>query len=281
MHCIMDDNVECRHGIARRPGGRRAIAWETGDIDLKQKTLTRKRMRLKNDTSSLLRSRPLQALLVTVAAAQVVAVGSGKTLHADQPRTLRELAARVAASEPVAQIPAVVIAAPVKIAKAQTAKATARMSASERKSAAAEELATKYRRRGFKVPPSLAAQIHAAAVANRIDPKVAFGLVRTESGFENSATSPVGAIGLTQLMPSTARWFQRGITRSDLRDPEVNLRIGFRYLRELIDKYEGDTELALTAYNRGPGTVDRVLKRGGNPDNGYAGMVLGRRNGHR
>ena len=237
-------------------------------------------MRLRNDTGSLLRSRPLQALLVMVAAAQVVAVGSGKIDRADQPRTVRELAARVASAEPVGQISAVVVAAPVKMAKAQASRAKS-PSAADRKLAAAEELARKYRRRGFKVSPSLARQIHAAAVANRIDPKVAFGLVRTESGFRSSATSPVGAIGLTQLMPATARWFQRGVTRSDLRNPEVNLRIGFRYLRELIDKYEGDTELALTAYNRGPGTVDRVLKRGGNPDNGYAGMVLGRRNSHR
>ena len=91
----------------------------------------------------------------------------------------------------------------------------------------------------------------------------------------------MGAIGLTQLMPATARWLERGTTRSDLRNPEVNLRIGFRYLRSLIDRYEGDTDLALLAYNRGPGTVDRVLKRGGNPDNGYADMVKGRRNTHR
>ncbi|HEV7589954.1 MAG TPA: lytic transglycosylase domain-containing protein [Longimicrobium sp.] len=241
-----------------------------------KKTSTKKRMRLRNDTGSLLRSRPLQALLVMVAAAQVVAVGSGKAVHADQPRTLRELTARVASGEPVGQISAVVVSAPVKAIKAM-AEAAPRKRAADRKSAAAEELALKYRQRGFKVSPSLAQQIHAAAVANRIDPTVAFGLVRTESEFQSSATSPVGAIGLTQLMPSTARWFQRGITRSDLRNPEVNLRIGFRYLRELIDKYQGDTELALTAYNRGPGTVDRVLKRGGNPDNGYAGMVLGRK----
>ena len=246
-----------------------------------KKTSTRKRMRLRNDTGSLLRSRPLQALLVTVAAAQVVAVAGGKLDHADRPRTVRELTARVASAEPAGQISAVVVAAPVKMAKAQASRAKSPSSAADRKLAAAEEFAVKYRRRGFKVSPSLARQIHAAAVANRIDPKVAFGLVRTESGFKSSATSPVGAIGLTQLMPATARWMQRGVTRSDLRNPEVNLRIGFRYLRELIDKYEGDTELALTAYNRGPGTVDRVLKRGGNPDNGYAGMVLGRRNSHR
>jgi soluble lytic murein transglycosylase-like protein len=236
----------------------------------------RQRAGLRNDTGSLLRSRPLQAVLVAVAAAQVVAVGSGKALHADQPRSVRELAARVASAEPVGQISGIVVAAPVKVAKAVAPSAKR-----DAKVAAAEELAGKYRQRGFKVSPSLARQIHAAAVANRIDPKVAFGLVRTESGFKNSATSPVGAIGLTQLMPATARWMQRGVTRGDLRNPEVNLRIGFRYLRELIEKYDGDTELALTAYNRGPGTVDRVLKRGGNPDNGYAGMVMGRRNSHR
>jgi len=246
---------------------------------LQKKTSMRTRTRLRNDTGSLLRSRPLQAVLAVVAATQVVAVASGKAVAADQPRTLRELAARVTTSEPVGQIPAMVVAAPVKAVK--VASAAPRKRATERKVSAAEELAVKYRRRGFKVSPTLALQIHAAAVANRIDPKIAFGLVRAESGFRNGATSHVGAIGLTQLMPATARWLQRGVTRSDLRDPEVNLRIGFRYLRDLIDKYEGDTELALTAYNRGPGTVDRVLKRGGNPDNGYADMVLGRRTSHR
>jgi soluble lytic murein transglycosylase-like protein len=61
---------------------------------------------------------------------------------------------------------------------------------------------------------------------------------------------------------------------SQLFQPETNLRVGFRYLRYLIDKYEGDTELALLAYNRGPGTVDRILDRGGDPDNGYATKVL-------
>ena len=248
---------------------------------MRGKTTTRaaRRMGPRTDTRALLRSRPLQAMLLAVAAAQVVAVGSGKALHSDEPRTLGELVTRVATAEPVGQIAAVTVAAPIKAVKAQVkAAATHR---ADTKTAAAEELAGKYRQRGFKVSPRLARQIHAAAVANHIDPRVAFGLVRTESGFKNSATSHVGAIGLTQLMPSTARWFQRGVTRSDLRDPEVNLRIGFRYLRELIDKYDGDTELALTAYNRGPGTVDRVLKRGGDPDNGYADMVMGRSRKHR
>ena len=128
---------------------------------------------------------------------------------------------------------------------------------------------------------ALAEQIYDSAVENEIDPNIAFGLVRAESSFKNSSTSPVGAVGLTQLMPKTASWLQPGVTRAELRDPDTNLRIGFKYLRQLIDKYEGDTKLALIAYNRGPGTVDRELKRGGNPDNGYADFVEGRKNhGH-
>jgi hypothetical protein len=126
----------------------------------------------------------------------------------------------------------------------------------------------------YDVPRDLAEQIYDLAVQSNINPDVAFGLVRAESTFKSSATSHVGAIGLTQLMPATASWLRPGTTRDDLRDPQVNLSVGFKYLRELIDKYDGDTHLALTAYNRGPGIVDRVLKKGGDPDNGYAHLVL-------
>lgn len=126
----------------------------------------------------------------------------------------------------------------------------------------------------YKIPTSLAKDIYEAAVEHEIEPKTAFGLVRAESSFRSSATSPVGATGLTQLMPATARWLAPGTTRQALRDPDTNLRIGFKYLRSLIDKYDGDEKLALTAFNRGPGTVDKLLKRGRNPDNGYAEKVL-------
>ena len=127
----------------------------------------------------------------------------------------------------------------------------------------------------------LAESIYDLALKEDIDPDVAFGLVRTESGFRNSATSHVGATGLTQLMPATARWLKPGTTRAELRDSETNLDIGFMYLRRLIRKYDGDTTLALLAYNRGPGTVDRLVRRGRNPDNGYADMVRGLRTRHR
>ncbi len=232
----------------------------------------RRSRRLKNDTRSLLRSRPLQGVLALVAGLQVVAVAGGKEApQPERPRLMRQAVA--------IQMPAAVVKAPVKVA----VEASKAGKPAAPKSAEAEELAAKYRQRGYDVSPSLALQIHAAAMANGIDPKVAFGLVRTESAFRSSATSPVGAVGLTQLMPATARWLRRGVTRSDLRNPEVNLSIGFRYLGGLIRKYDGDTALAFTAYNRGPGTVDRVLRRGGNPDNGYAGMVLdrGKRRRHR
>ncbi len=126
----------------------------------------------------------------------------------------------------------------------------------------------------FEVPVSLATQIHDAAIETEIEPDVAFGLVAAESSFRPAAVSPVGAIGLTQVMPATARDVEPGTSRTELFDTQTNLRIGFSYLRKLMDKYQGDTELALTAYNRGPGTVDRVLKRGGDPDNGYADKVL-------
>jgi hypothetical protein len=126
----------------------------------------------------------------------------------------------------------------------------------------------------YDVPRPLAEQIYDMARETNIDPDMAFGLVRTESVFDKDARSHVGAVGLTQLMPATARIMRPGTTVADLHDPDISLRIGFKYLRELLDKYDGDAKLALTAYNRGPGTVDRVLKKGGDPDNGYAGMVF-------
>jgi soluble lytic murein transglycosylase-like protein len=126
----------------------------------------------------------------------------------------------------------------------------------------------------FDIPFDLADEIHWAALQENVDPQVAFGLVRAESSFRTAAVSPVGAIGLTQLLPSTAKWLVPETTRKDLLEPRTNLRVGFRYLRHLLDEYDGNTRLALTAYNRGPGTVDRLLKSGRNPENGYADMVL-------
>ncbi len=128
----------------------------------------------------------------------------------------------------------------------------------------------------FGIPEPLARDIHDAAVAERIEPRIAFGLVRTESSFRRTVVSYAGAVGYTQVLPSTARWLVPGTSRGALFDTSTNLRIGFKYLRYLQDKYDGNVRLALTAYNRGPGTVDRLLRRGRNPENGYADRVLRR-----
>jgi len=126
----------------------------------------------------------------------------------------------------------------------------------------------------YGIPADLAERIEAIALAEGIDPQLAFGLVATESEFNRRAVSPVGAVGYTQLMPSTARYFAKDLTRQQLFDRDTNLRIGFRFLRTLLDKYQGNVQLALTAYNRGPDRVDTILAVGNDPDNGYAGLVL-------
>lgn len=126
----------------------------------------------------------------------------------------------------------------------------------------------------YHIPADLAAKIYDIALAEGIEPRVAFSLVSVESEFAHKAISPVGARGLTQLMPSTARFFDPSINATDLFDPDTNLRIGFRFLKELIAKYNGNVDNALHAYNRGPATVDRIVENGGDPANGYADAIM-------
>ena len=95
--------------------------------------------------------------------------------------------------------------------------------------------------------------IEEAARENGLDPHLVRAVVEVESNYDPGAVSPKGATGLMQLMPETARRF--GL--SDLYHPEKNLKTGSRYLRELMDRYQGDMQLALAAYNAGEGAVDR------------------------
>ena len=126
----------------------------------------------------------------------------------------------------------------------------------------------------YGISADLAAAIEDIALSERVDPDLAFELVRVESRFYQNAVSPVGALGFTQLMPATARLLKPGISRSQILDRDTNLRLGFRFLRGLIRKYDGNLHLALLAYNRGPERVDSLLRAGENPDNGYSRLIL-------
>ncbi len=220
------------------------------------------RLRGSADLASLIRKPGVQVTLVAAAVVQFSAIQSGQ----------KEQGALAAF-----ELTPVTVTEPNMLESEITEAWRAR--AVERESA---RLLAEYNSRGYRVSSTLAKQISEAAVEEGIEPALAFGLVRAESSFRIQATSRVGAVGLTQLMPRTAAWMEPGVTRAQLRDPETNLRIGMRYLRYLLDKYDGDEKLALTAYNRGPGTVDRALRRGASPDNGYADFVYDNPNhGHR
>lgn len=101
------------------------------------------------------------------------------------------------------------------------------------------------------VPSAFASIISDAAASHGVDPRLVAAVARRESAFNPNAVSPVGASGLMQLMPDTARYL--GV--SNVFDVRQNVFGGTKYLRTLLDTFEGDLDLALAAYNAGPGAV--------------------------
>ena len=126
------------------------------------------------------------------------------------------------------------------------------------------------------VPTRYAATINELAARFDLSPSLLEAVVWQESRWRENAVSPAGAQGLAQLMPGTARYL--GVNSAD---PYQNLEGGARYLREQLDRFGGDLEKALAAYNAGPGRVERA---GGVPNiretRQYVAAILGRLANH-
>lgn len=104
------------------------------------------------------------------------------------------------------------------------------------------------------VPRPLVATVLAAAKKYDLSPLLLDAVARQESGYRVNAVSRVGALGVMQLMPATARML--GV-RNPL-DPHANIEGGARYLRSLLDRFDGNLSFALAAYNAGPRRVERA-----------------------
>ena len=96
-----------------------------------------------------------------------------------------------------------------------------------------------------------------ASRASGVEDALVHALIFAESAYDPRAVSPAGAIGLMQLMPETARRY--GV--ADLFDPEQNVRTVVRHLKDLLEQFDGDVELAIAAYNAGPNAVIRAGNR--------------------
>jgi soluble lytic murein transglycosylase len=113
----------------------------------------------------------------------------------------------------------------------------------------------------LRFPKAFDKKINQHAQSQEINPAWAFAIARRESSFMTDARSPVGAKGLMQLMPKTAKQLKRGsVSRKYLYNAENNIKLGTKYLRKLLDKNMGNQVLATASYNAGPYRVKRWLK---------------------
>lgn len=119
---------------------------------------------------------------------------------------------------------------------------------------------------------SLEAIFEKAAQTYQVDVELLKAMAKAESGFNPNATSKSGAMGIMQLMPSTAK----GLGVKDAYDPEQNIMGGAKYIASLLEKYDGNVSYALAAYNAGSGNVDQY---GGIPPfeetQNYVAKILG------
>lgn len=105
-----------------------------------------------------------------------------------------------------------------------------------------------------------------AAAAQQIDPYIVYAVITQESAFNETAVSRAGALGLMQIMPKTGKavaekLYGNDFKKDDLFLPEINITLGARYLKELMEEFKGNIVLALAAYNAGPPAVKSWLKK--------------------
>ncbi|WP_041796655.1 lytic transglycosylase domain-containing protein [Pararhodospirillum photometricum] len=123
---------------------------------------------------------------------------------------------------------------------------------------------------GYPLPPRLAEAVIQQARTQGLLPAAAFGIIRQESNFDADARSRAGALGLMQLLPSTARAMaqREGVIFDDAsltRDPTFNTRLGTRYLADLVTRFDGSLVLAAAAYNAGPSRPLQWMNSNGDP----------------
>ena len=113
-------------------------------------------------------------------------------------------------------------------------------------------------------PAAFRDSVYKQSSKNSLAPELVYGVMRTESSFSPTVVSPAGAIGLMQLMPATAALMGNGAGNSNgankLKQPEQNIKLGARHLRDLLNLYKGDQVFAIAAYNAGAHNVDRWRK---------------------
>ncbi|MDJ0848446.1 MAG: lytic transglycosylase domain-containing protein [Myxococcota bacterium] len=144
--------------------------------------------------------------------------------------------------------------------------------------AVAEFLATRRTALTREETDALAEVIVQESRRHELDTQLVLALMHVESRFDAFALSPVGAMGIMQVMPSTGKEMagKLGIPwhgAQTLFDPFVNVRVGVAYLKQLESRY-ADIPTALAAYNWGPGHIDRRLRRGRALPTQYPGLVL-------
>ena len=123
---------------------------------------------------------------------------------------------------------------------------------------------------GMAYPRAYREHVADNAAENRLEEILIYSIMRAESNYSPDAVSPSGAIGLMQIMPATASAISSvkngsgNGNRERLRTPAINIRLGVKHMRDLLDLYGGDLVLAVAAYNAGAGNVNRWVKRLGN-----------------